>query len=310
MNAMRHAAAAAVLSALLVGPVLAADEVRVYNVNAKTASYVPGDALDSYRQSGEGNASVGGTVGLGVNIDGKECTVQYTARIRDGALLADVTLRGDRWNDKRSELDLSDLKPQTIDLGEAADGRRFHVTFTPSVSRVRTEPKALADEAVVFGQWHFRSSPVIVNDAMYVGRLGGGGQVARFEISDIGSLEMSLEEIEGWRPWGVLKDGVVTIRRPDDQTTVEVLNAKNGPSNAAFTLPGGPFRVWVRWDDPRSTSAEDWEQLREQREKVIANGIDPQDPRVALIDKQLAREPSPWIVSCGFYDRKSNRRKD
>lgn len=281
-----------------------AEEVRLLNINAKTISYVPGKGIETYRRSTEGNVGIGSTVGLGVPIDSEEITMQYTGKKRDGRVFADVILRRQDQEDEKFEVDLSDMKPQSIDVGVSKDGRHHHVTFTPSVLVVETEPKSLAEEALGFGVWQFQNSPVIVNDAIYVGRLGGSGEVATFEITDIGNIALVLDEIEGWMPWGTLLDGVVTIRHPEEKTTIEILNTQNGSSGKSLTLPGGPYRVWVRWDEPTGTSAEVWKQAHDYRQKVIADGVDPEDPRVALFDKLLAREPSPWIFSSGFHDRK------
>lgn len=281
-----------------------AEEVRLLNINAKTISYVPGKGIETYRQSTEGNVGIGSTVGLGVPIDSEEIMMQYTGKKRDDRIFADVTLRREDQEDERFEVELSDMKPQSIDVGVSKDGRHHFVTFTPSVLVVETEPKSLAKEALGFSVWQFLNSPVIVNDAIYVGRLGGSGDFATFEITDIASIAIVLEETEGWMPWGTLNDGVVTIRHPEEKTTIEILNVQNGSSGDSLTLPGGPYRVWVKWDEPTGTSAEVWKQAREYRQRVIADGVDPEDPRVALFDKLLAREPSPWIFGSGFHDRK------
>lgn len=280
--------------------------MQFYTVSASLVSYMPGDSLGTYREHGRSSAGTGGSVGIGVSFDGANHSVSSTPKQRDGKLLVEVEINIDKKDSSVSEIDLTDLKPETIDLGSGMDGRRYHVTFTPHIQTLDATAKSLTEEVELFSNWQFREAPVIVDDAIYVGRLGGGGDIANFEISDIGSLEISLREMEGWQPWGTLKDGIVTIIRPDDRTGIEILNAQNGPSNAPLTLPGGPYRVWVRWEEAMK-SEEVWKFARANRETMINNGLDPNDVRVSYIDKQLARQPGPWIVNSGFHGRRLSR---
>lgn len=279
--------------------------MQFYTVSTSLVSYMPGDGLGTYREHGRSSTSTGGTVSLGASIDGVSHNVSTTPKQRDDKLLVEVETYIDKES-RTTEFDLSDLKPMTIDLSVAKDGRRYHVTFTPQVQTLDATAKSLTEEVGLFSNWQFREAPVIVDDAIYVGRLGGGGDIATFEISDIGSIEISLHEMEGWKQWGTLKDGIVTIIRPDDRTGIEILNAQNGPSNAPLTLPGGPYRVWVRWEEAMK-SEEVWKFARTNRETMIKNGLDPNDVRVSYIDKQLARQPGPWIVNSGFHGRRLSR---
>jgi hypothetical protein len=281
-------------------------ETHVYSVTTRIVSYLPGDIIASYNSPGSSNTGVGGTASVGVSIDGTNYRVTTTPKQRDGAPLIEVETSVGDQKSKVSEYDFSDMKPRTVDLGVAKDGRRYHVNLTPQVWKSDFNPRSLADESDIFSTWQFREAPVIVNDANYVGRLGGGGDIASFEISDIGSIEITLHEMEGWHPWGMLKDGVITIIRPEDRMGIEILNAQNGPSSAPLTLPGGPYRVWVRWEEAMK-SEEVWKIARANRETMIKNGLDPNDIRISYIDKQLAREPGPWIVNSGFHGRGLSR---
>lgn len=47
--------------------------------------------------------------------------------------------------------------------------------------------------------------------------------------------------------------------------------------------------------------------IDESEEAFDGVGVDLKDARVVLIDKQLARDPSPWIVNSGFHGRRLSR---
>lgn len=280
-----------------------------YNINAKTFSTIPDEGITSYRRSGEGNVTIGSTVGLGISFDGKQRTVQYSAKKRDGSLFADITINEKGTEDERLELDLSDGKPQSIDLGVAKDGRRYYVSFSATATKIDRQPKTVSVESLSFTMWQFHSSAVLIDDAVYVGRLGGSGAVANMSICGVADVEFSLESLSGWQPWGTLQEGTVTITHPSEGTTIQVLNTRNGPSNDTIILPGGPYQVWVRWREPSSSCEGVWKFARKARQRALDGGLSKKSPQIDLIDRQLAREPGPWITNSGFRDLRSRERR-
>lgn len=277
-----------------------AKEVQVFKIDARTISYLPSEGIKSYQQSNEGSCGISSTVRLDEWIDEDLFYVEVTGKKRAGQVIADVVV-GRPSGEEKLEVELTDMKPQSVDLGVWKDGRHHHVVFTPSIVANEAEPKSFAEEASEFGLV-FSQSTVIVNDGIYVGRLGGAGEVVLIEIADVGIVEMSLHEREGWLPWGTIKNGRVTIRHPDDKTMIVIYNVECGFGGASFKLPR-PYRVWVRWEKSTVTSAEAWRDAREYRKKIIADGADPEEPRLDYTDNILARDPAPLIVRAHYGGR-------
>ena len=98
------------------------------------------------------------------------------------------------------------------------------------------------------------------------------------------------------KPWGVLDHGVVTFTRPGDQTKIQITNVRNGGPHVG-ELPGGPYRIWVRWLDPTYTVEQHRKELVELRERIL-DGEFP-NARTEYLEKQLAQDPCPWVHSCG-----------
>ncbi len=187
-------------------------------------------------------------------------------------------------------------------------GRVYQLNLTPEVREIDKTPRRLDVDALRLHNWRFPDCPVLVDDAVYVGRIAcAQSPVAFLDISGIARVEFSLHELSDSNPWGSLDHGTVTLTHPDTRTTIQISGVRNGGPHA-LDLPGGPYRVWVRWSEPTLTVTEYWRELAKLRER-IAQGEFP-DARTDYLDKQLAQEPAPWIHSSGMRGLAAGERVD
>jgi hypothetical protein len=133
----------------------------------------------------------------------------------------------------------------------------------------------------------------------------GGSPVAFMDISGVARVEFSLHELTGAKPWGVLHGGMLTLTNPDDKTTILVNNVLNGNINT-MQLPGGPYRVWVRWSAPSRSVEEHRQEMVELRKRITSGEAPSTD--ATYLDKQLARPPAPWLYSSGLGELPSGER--
>ncbi len=290
---------------------------RVFLVDVVVCSYVPGEGIEGYDRHGSGMAvahsSVGlGSVGLGMKISDVSVSVKINPRLEDGRFL--VTINFESKNAKRvpgfekKDLDLTDLKPLAIRLATSEKGRVYQLNLTPSVSVTDNTPRRLDVSKLHFHNWRFPNSPILVNDALYVGRIScSQNSVASVDISGVASVEFSLHQLRNAKLWGVLHNGIVTLTHPDDQTKIQISNVRNGGPHSV-DLPGGPYRVWVRWSDPTYTVEQHRQMLVEMRERLVNSDFP--KAHIASLDKQLARDPNPWVSSSGIRGLRKGERVD
>src|SRR5690606_14329150 len=108
--------------------------------------------------------------------------------------------------------------PQAIRLGTDNSGRIYQLNLAPRVRVIDNTPRRLDVDKLYLHNWRFPDSPILVNDALYVGRLASAqSPVAFVDISGVARVEFSLYPLAGAKPWGVLKQGVITLTLPDDQ---------------------------------------------------------------------------------------------
>jgi hypothetical protein len=190
-------------------------------------------------------------------------------------------------------------------LGTDKDGRVYHLNLTPSVVSVRLKPKSFQEASDELYRLQFHASRIILNDKQYVGRmLASDSQVFRIEMCGVASLEFSLRHLKGAEPWGRLQNGQITLNHPDG-TSIEIGNVTNGAGD--HLVAGGPYTVWVRWKKPEQTVEEYREALSQYRDQLKSatteNGTtDTTAKALAVIEQELAREPGPWVTSCGAFD--------
>ncbi|MCA9259195.1 MAG: sigma-70 family RNA polymerase sigma factor [Planctomycetales bacterium] len=118
----------------------------------------------------------------------------------------------------------------------------------------------------------------------------------------LAEIEFSLHRLKDAQPWGVLQDGRIAITHPDG-TSIEIFSVANGADERIAS--GGPYRVWVRWNKPSTTATEFRKSIADFRENLAAdarNGNAERKARLEQLDKELARDPGPWIVGCSGGD--------
>src|SRR5262249_28613285 len=151
--------------------------------------------------------------------------------------------------------------PRSLEVARDADGRVYKVNLMPHLT-VAPEPRQFKVTDLRLDAWGFPSSPVLVNDHDYIGRLGMSyGNLATCDIAGLAKIEFSLLKLKDSQPWGVLNDGVITITH-EDGTTVAISDVKNGSDHNM--LQGGPYQVWVRWNKPTYTIDEYRELMKKQ----------------------------------------------
>jgi hypothetical protein len=248
-----------------------------------------------------GMTSAQASLSLGVAVGEISAFVSIRPRMNEGRFLVEIDMEPAEAKEalkfEAQTLDMTDVKPTALRLAVDATGRVHQLNLTPSVRVTDHTPRPLDVEKLRLQNWRFPNSPVLVNDATYVGQIScAQSPVAMLGISGVANVEFSLEEITDSKPWGVLQDGIVTITHPEEHTTIQISNVSNGGEHA-MTLPGGPYRVWVRWKAPEFTVEEARQKLIEVRDRVVAE----RGSAVGLeqLDQQLAREPTPWIYSSG-----------
>jgi len=307
MNVMRTKHPLTAVALLLVPACLAprwcesAESVRRnYSVRAELVSYLPGEGIESFQDHGSGMSVGGGILGLGLSVNDLSFVVESRLRPKDGKLFVVVDLDSQKAKQdlgfQTRTLDLSDLKPTSVRVAES-DQRLYQLNLFPGVQTVDRTPRNFDVGKLKLHNWRFPNSPVLVDDAIYVGRLGfAQSPIAFIDISDVARVEFSLHKLSDSEPWGVLDQGVITLENPETDTQIQISNVKNG--DLAVELPDGPYRVWVRWSSPTHTAEEHWEQLVKTRERIERGEIP--NASTTYIDKQLARAPGPWIFTSGI----------
>lgn len=278
---------------------------RSFEIRPEIYSYVPGDGVDSIQRHGSGMATAGSKLGLGVRIDGESQMVEMLPYVEDGRFWVKVEVG--REEAKPKQLELTTLRPAVYEVGTDADGRVYQLVVVPSLNVTDSTPRPFDVEAMRLHHWSFPSCSVLVNDTSYAGKISGGrSPVAFLDICETAMVEFSLFEVDGWTPWGVLDNGNLTLRNPDEECTIEVSGVRNG--NGQITLPGGPYRVWVNWKPSRHTYDSYREDLTAYREKIESGEMKAHPNAIAFIDNQLEREPGPWLINSGVRGYSGNEK--
>jgi hypothetical protein len=285
---------------------------REFMINAALLSYLPGQQLDSYKSPGGGTAQAGSSLGLGMSIKNTPLMVRMHPVVKAGRFLVTVEIEPEAAKKalafETQTRDLTDLKPIAIQISAAENDRVYQLNIIPSVQISDFTPKPLKVADLQLQNWRFPDSPIHVNDSIYVGRLScAQSPVAFVDISGVANIKFSLYHLKGAKPWGALKEGVVTIKNPDEHTTIEIANVQNGGPHS-MNLPGGPYQVWVGWSKPTHTIDQHRQELSELR-KRIADGELP-GASLDLLDQQIARPPAPWLYSGGVRGIERGERAD
>jgi len=273
------------------------EQYKYYRVDAKVISLDANQSLASYRPHGGGSGSPGSTLGYSTPV-GK---ITIVPTVESDRFYADVTIRAKNASDaevgEKQRLELTSLRPTYLALGTDESGRDYQLNLTPSVVAVQLEPLSFQKAAEDLYRLKFHSSRIVLNDKQYIGQmLASNAEVFSIEVCDIASIEFSLHHLKDAEPWGRLQNGQITLIHPDD-TSIVIGNVTNGESDQL--IDGGPFVVWVRWGKPQQTAEEYRAVMSSYRDQVSSDPTIATAGTLAILDRELAREPGPWVISSG-----------
>lgn len=280
--------------------------LKYYHVEGGAFSFHPDAVWDTYESHGRGRAGGHAVLGLGYHDEFRQFSVRTHIRQKDKRLLVEVSVipKGSDTTTQPDafELELTDLKARNLKLAENDDGRVYMLNLTPSIRIVDTTPKRVDESAFDYGRWAFPGSIVVVNDELYVGKMGmTGGPLAFLDISGIGKFEFALKPFHDARLLGTLKDGNVRIES-EDGTRVDIYNVKNGVHE--MQLPGGPYEVWVRRSPPSEAeeftvpSQEEWIQ-QVKTDYAEADRPSPSDEELRQRYEQFSSKRHHIALRCG-----------
>jgi hypothetical protein len=306
---MRATACVALLLIVVSTPLIvakdAAEPVRYYFVEANVISLDAKNSLSSYRSEGRLTGTPGATLGASTPDTGISIVLSVEAE----HFYADVELKpnakGADQASTKERVDLTALRPKTIEVGSKKDGRTYQLHLIPSVKTIPAKPKPFQEIANDLYQLKFHSSRVMLNDKQYIGRmLSSDSDRFWVDICGVANLEFSLHRFKGAEPWGQLESGQISLRNPDG-TTIEFSNVTNGTDDRV--VEGGPYTVWVHWQQPHATVEEFRAAVKAQREQLResasdAGAGDTVAQSLKVLDDELSREPGPWVTSCGAGD--------
>jgi hypothetical protein len=277
--------------------------LNYYYVDAYIVSLDAKQSLSSYR----GREHVSGTPGSAIGSSTPTTKVDIDLNVESGRFFADVTMTNHKKPEdtKKQRIDLTNLRPTSIEVDTDKDGRTYQLNLVPTIKSARIAPKSFQAVTDEMYSLQFHGSRVMLNDKQYIGNmLASGSDYVNVDICGLALIEFSLRQLKDAKPWGTLSDGQIRIANPDG-TFITISNVTNGNENRFVT--GGPYTVWVRWNKPQATVEEFRGALKAQREllaKETQEGF-PDDTKasvIARIDQELAREPGPWITGCGAHD--------
>lgn len=226
-------------------------------------SWQEDDPVQTYLKHGSGTCAGGATTGMGVG--GKtNFHVSVTARSKDKVLKAeakvDVGEGATSAKPMKMTVLLKQMQTAELTVAEDGDGRTYRLKIRPEI--VEVKPARRFDVASLqLEAFDFTRSPVILNDEHYVGQIGmSGGTLSGIEIAGVASIELSLFPLKDAEPLGTLQDGTLFIK--NGKQTVLIAGVRNGTQPQ--TLPGGPYKVWVRWKEPSLSLSETQKQIAGQ----------------------------------------------
>ena len=208
--------------------------------------------MDSYRSHGGANVGSGGsTFGFGCSDNVRHFRIKISGKNVKGRFVVNVSVAPDKRDSATKkdsfDVDFTDLQARSFELAKNEDGRVYMLNLTPGIAVVDNRPKRADSTAFKLSRWAFRNSVVVLNDSVYAGRLGlTGGPLAFVSYPGFAKVEFALEPFRGAKRMGTLKEGKIQIRSEDGQS-LDIYGVKNGVHQ--IELPGGPYEVWVRWED-------------------------------------------------------------
>ena len=277
---------------------------KYYAVDINFFSVDPTKPMDSYRWNGAGNAGTGGRVGLGCSDNIRNFRIEVSGKNIKGRFVVNVSVtpgKNDSVTKKDSfDVDFTDLKPRCFELAKNDDGRVYMLNLTPGIAVVDNRPKRADDSAFKFSRWSLHDSMVIFNDSVYAGKIGcSGGPLAYVSYPGFAKVEFALVPFRRAKRLGTLKDGKIQIRSEDGQS-LDIYGVKNGVHR--IQLPGGPYEVWVRWQNlPGEAefevpSKEDWIRMVKARFAEMGN-TPPNDEELDKLYEKAKQQRVPPLSS-------------
>jgi hypothetical protein len=231
--------------------------------DATVFSLQPGEELATYRSYSGGGVGPNGTLGIGVADRQRQFDVSIVAKLKSGRFLAAVTVKptdeDTLTQGQELDYDLTDLTPRTLEIARDENGRVYRLSLVPRILE-KPKPRQFSASDLRLEYWSFPSSPLILNDQDYIGRLAmSSGPIAWCDIPGLAKIEFSLLHLKDASAIGSLEKGVIHIAH-ESGTTLRISDVQNGANQEA--LGGGPYKVWVRWNKPTQSVEEYQESMK------------------------------------------------
>ena len=274
-----------------------------YYVEANLVSLDAKQSLASYKGGGQLSGSPGSR--LGTSTPTKDIEIDLSVESR--RLIANLTLTNDKnaADKKTQRIDLTNLRPASIEVDTDKDGRTYYLNLVPTVRTTQIAPKSFQTAANELYRLRFHSSQVMLNNKQNIGdMMASDADYFNLEIVGLASIEFSLRHLKDAKPWGTLYNGRIQIAKPGGDF-ITISNVTNGPDNRLVS--GGPYTVWVRWNKSQGTVEEFRGALKAQRALLAGENSDggPNDTKalhLARIDEVIANLSGPWVAGCGAHD--------
>jgi len=285
---------------------------RYFNVRSEIRSWIPGKTLETYKLHSSGSCSHGGAVGLGIKAGKKKINVNISCSRITKQIDVEVELKviPDSKNQEAIEtttkkIDMSNLRPQRIELSQGSDGRIYELTLIPEIIEIQTA-KTFHLSDLKLQAWDFRSSPVILNDQTYVGQMGvSGATLVGVDIAGYATCEFSLIPWKDSKPTGTLQDGVLNLKGKD--VSIMISGVRNGEQQQI--LEGGPYLVWTKWTEPKLSISEAQALVPlyiKQLQKRHDEGDQKITPEILQRMKEFAKSGKPMLMGSFGRNLKQN----
>jgi hypothetical protein len=277
---------------------------RHYWVDVIVFSVLPDHELATYRSFGGGGTEANASVGFrGEGDNDRRFDVSVKGKLKADRFLATVKVtpakEGSLVQAQEIEYDLSDLTPRTLEIVRNEEGRVYRLNLLPRINQ-SPKPRPFKVSDLHLEGWHFNGSTVIVDDQDYMGELNmGTAPIAWCDIPGLAKIEFSLLHLKDASQEGTLENGVIRIAHHG--TTLRITNVMNGNGGA---LGGGPYQVWVRWNEPTQLIEEFQESIKKQIETIkerIRNGDQSVRPgSLERLEKMIASGRIGQSISSGI----------
>lgn len=267
-------------------------ERRQYFADVRAYSIVPEQGIDSMHGGGTGGVGPGGTFGTSLNGNNRDFDITIEGRLKDARFTTKLTIKpdkGDRVTDPTTKtFDMTDLSIKSFEVGRDEDGRVYRVDVLPRVIK-HPAPMQLDPAKLGLDRLSFQQSQVVLNRQDLLGEMSmSSGPIAHIDVPGLAKVEFSLRQLKDASPTGTLNEGTVTITHQDQHLTFHNVRTGNSP----VVLPGGPYRVWVRWSKPSQSIDEYKEALKQKlpilKAKMAEGSLDPHPAMIERLEESIA----------------------